>query len=150
MFLKPNLLRPTLLVTVALLLLGLNGCTKNERELTVADGWVRLSPPNSMMTAGYGTFTNTGSADVTLKAFSSPQFADVTLHYTEEVDGTATMREARDFSLAAGESLELAPGGYHLMLMQRNEATPQGSNVEITVELASGDTSTYSFPVTKR
>ncbi len=135
---------------VALVLISVSGCDRAEQELSVSNGWVRLSPPDSMMTAGYGTFTNTGKLPLTLQAYSSPQFGDVTLHYTEDVNGTATMREAKDFTLKPGDTLELSPGGYHLMLMQRTEATPEDSNVEVTFEFKSGLKASHSFKVTRR
>ena len=137
-------------VVLVAMLLVVSGCARPEQELRVSDGWVRLSPPNSMMTAGYGTLSNTGEKMLVLKSFSSPQFGDVTLHYTEEVNGTATMREARSHSLAPGESLELSPGGYHLMLMQRKKPTPEGSDVEVTFEFDSGTNSAHLFTVTRR
>lgn len=135
-------------VVVALCLL--TACSKPEQALTVTDGWVRLSPPNSMMTAGYGVFTNTGSQPLVLTGFSSAEFGDVTLHYTEDVNGTATMREARDYRLAPGENLTLEPGGYHLMFMQRREPTPEGTPVAVTFRFDSGELSEHAFVVTRR
>ncbi len=135
---------------LALVYLTITGCSGPQQELRVSDGWVRLSPPNSMMTAGYGTLTNTGEKMLVLKSIRSPQFGDVTLHYTEDVNGTATMREAKSHNLAPGASLALSPGGYHLMLMQRKETTPEGSEVEVTFEFNSGTTAVHLFTVTRR
>ncbi len=140
----------TVLFTLLLATMGLASCAKPDQALGVSDAWVRLTPPGSPMTAGYGTLTNEGRQAITLSAFSSPQFGDVTLHVTEDINGTATMREARNHTLNPGDSLTLAPGGYHLMLMQRLQETPEGSLVEVSFELESGETSTHSFVVSKR
>jgi copper(I)-binding protein len=54
------------------------------------------------------------------------------LHETVVTDGIASMPHAMSIPVPAGESVELAPGGYHGMLMG------------LTATLAEGD----SFPVT--
>ncbi len=148
----PQALPAALLVALlaALLAGGLASCARPEQQLSISNAWVRLTPQGSPMTAGYGTFSNTGSQAITLSRFSSPQFGDITLHYTEDVNGTATMREARNHTLAPGDSLTLAPGGYHLMLMQRLQETPEGTNVELTFELESGATSKHTFTVARQ
>ncbi|MFK8030787.1 MAG: copper chaperone PCu(A)C [Gammaproteobacteria bacterium] len=138
--------------------LELSACTAPEKPaqpLSVSGAWVRLNPPGSMMTAGYGQFENTGNETIVLTGFSSPQFGDVSLHYTEDVDGTSTMREAGPKTLAPGESLTLQPGGFHLMLMQRKVPTPEGFNVDILVDLDTGEaraseSSTHKFTVSRR
>ncbi len=138
------------ILLLALALPGLASCAKPDQALSVSDAWVRLTPPGSPMTAGYGTLKNTGRQAITLSGFSSPQFGDVTLHVTEDVNGTATMREAKDHILAPGDSLSLAPGGYHLMFMQRIENTPEGTLVEVSFELGASSISTHSFIVSKQ
>ena len=143
-------LRHTPLLALTLIAAGLASCAKPAQQLEISDAWVRLTPPGSPMTAGYGTLENTGSLPITLTAFSSPQFGDVTLHYTEDVNGTATMREARNHTLNPGNTLRLEPGGYHLMLMQRSAETPEGSDVSVTFEFESGEAYTHAFSVTRQ
>ncbi|MEM7081293.1 MAG: copper chaperone PCu(A)C [Pseudomonadota bacterium] len=121
----------------------------SDTPLVIDEGWVRATPPSSGMTAAYGRLINTSGETLRFSRFSSPQFGDVSLHITEEVDGRATMREV-DATLKAGDTLTLEPGGYHLMLMQRLAPTPEGSDVEMTFYLDSGERITQTFPVERR
>lgn len=44
------------------------------------------------------------------------------------------------FVIEAGESLELVPGGDHVMLMQLTEEIEPGQSVSVTLEFADGTT----------
>ena len=83
-------------------------------------------------------------------AFSSPSFGDVSLHQTVLSDGVSKMLEVDSLTLAPGESVELAPGGYHLMLMMPVSPIEPGSAIQVGMTAADGRTFTFEVPVEKR
>ena len=67
------------------------------------------------MTAGFGVLKNETAQAIEFTGFRSPAFRDVSLHETVVADGVSRMQEVESLALAPGETVELAPGGYHLM-----------------------------------
>ncbi len=85
--------------------------------LTVTNAWSRSTPPGVTVGVAYLTLTNdTGKSDRLLR-ISSPVAEKVQLHRTEIQDGIARMREVSMLHVEAGQTLEFAPNGMHLMLM---------------------------------
>ncbi|MFV0243453.1 MAG: copper chaperone PCu(A)C [Qingshengfaniella sp.] len=69
---------------------------------------------------GYMSITNTGDeADALIDV--KADFPRVMLHLSEEKDGVATMRHADRIEIPAGATIDLAPGGYHVMFMGLDE-----------------------------
>lgn len=115
--------------------------------LAATGGWVRATPPGMPMLAGYVTLANTGDAPVTLVGASSPAVEAVELHRTEIVDGVSRMRAAGELVIAPGETLALAPGGLHMMLMRPVAPVSAGDTVEITLDLGAAGTQVLALPV---
>jgi len=107
--------------------------------------WIRSLPPGIKMTAGFGVFTNKTDEAIELVSFASPTFQSVTLHVTEEVDGVSGMKEVESLALQPGETVEMMPGGYHLMLMGPRQSMSPGNQVLIQMTSAAGQT--YEFEV---
>lgn len=107
--------------------------------------WIRIAPPGAMMLAGYLTLTNNGDAVVELESVHSDAFGSVELHRTEIVDGVSRMRAVPNLSIAPGESVQLSPGGMHLMLMQ--PAAQLGERVAIVFNWRDGSHLTVAFPL---
>jgi len=102
------------------------------------------------MTAGFGSLHNSGTQELVLVAYSSPQFASVSLHRSETVDGVSRMREVPELLLGPGETVELAPGGYHLMLMRPRGAVPVGERVTVVMQSAGGAAFAFDLLVERR
>ena len=115
--------------------------------LAATGGWVRATPPGMPMLAGYVTLANGGDAPVTLVGASSPAVEAVELHRTEIVDGVSRMRAAGELVIAPGESLVLAPGGLHMMLMRPVAPISAGDTVEVTLDLGAAGTQVLVLPV---
>ena len=127
------------------LLLGVCSNAAAGQDLTFDAAWIRAMPPGMKMTAGFGRLHNVGAETIELTGFASPQFGDVSLHRTELVEGVSRMREITSLSIGTGETIELAPGGYHLMLMQPAGLLAVGQTV--TVEMTSSDGRSFDFDV---
>lgn len=136
----------------ALLLLAASGTarTGDAAGLEFSESWVRALPPGMGMTAGFGLLQNRGAAPIELVAFSSPDFGDVSLHRTEQVEGMSRMREVEALTIPAGGAQELAPGGFHLMLMKPTTSLQPGTAITIRMKAADGRAFSFTVPVEAR
>ncbi len=90
------------------------------------------------MAAGYARIRNDCPGEVVVVAAGSRAFAEVSLHETTLVQGVSRMREVARLPIAAGASVELKPGGLHLMLMQPQVALTEGMPLPLRLSLADG------------
>lgn len=116
-------------------------------QITVTDPWVKAAK-TAEMTAAFGTIANTGSSDVTVVSASTDASTMVQLHETVMTDGQMQMQEKDGgFVIPAGGSLELAPGGNHIMLMGLSSDLQPGADLAITLSFADGSTATMDAVV---
>lgn len=109
-------------------------CTQTEQQdVKIENAWIREAPPNASAMAGYLTIQNATDQDRVLTFAKSEQFNSIEIHRTVITDGVARMRRQEDIFIPAGESLELKPGDYHLMLM--GPKSQYKLNDELTVTL---------------
>ncbi len=110
-------------------------------QVAVTDAWVRATVPQQQTSGVYMTLT--AAQDARLVGASSPVAAAVEIHQTRMGNNTARMRHARAIELPAAKSVELKPGGYHLMLLGLKRQMKEGESVSIRliVENKSGNPS---------
>ena len=105
----------------------------NELQVTNA----RLSLlPGDMPGAGYFRLHNAGDKPVTLVGADSDAFESVEMHMSMSNDGIARMQPVSKLGIAPGETLEFAPGGYHLMFMKRAHSLAMGDEVAVVLDFA--------------
>jgi len=121
-----------------LLLLSLLLPTSACAGLEIVDAWIKNLPPGVPLRAGYMTIRNTGQVTVRILALRSAAFASIEIHRSLVQDGMVRMDPVESLSIAAGASLQLAPGGYHLMMMQPVAATRPGQAIEVILQLDDG------------
>lgn len=99
--------------------------------LTIMNAWSRSTPPGVTVGVVYFTLTNdTGKSDRLLK-LSTPVASKVQVHRTETLDGIARMREVAVLHVDAGQTLEFAPNGMHLMLMGLKKPLVAGQRFDL-------------------
>jgi copper(I)-binding protein len=105
---------------------------------TVSGAWVRPPMGADRPAAGYLTITGGSEADALIAA-SSPISIDVQVHETTESADGMGMQEVERIDIAAGATVMLEPGGYHIMFMMPDpEALAVGGTVEITLTFEKG------------
>lgn len=93
------------------------------------------------------TITGHGSADRLVGA-TSPWAPTVELHETINDGGVMKMRPVPGgFEVPATGSLELKPGGKHIMLIGLNKPLVNGEEIEITLRFEKGGEITVKVPV---
>ncbi len=88
---------------------------------------------------------NRGQSDATLVAASSPAAREVAFHRTVTGDGMARMKAVESLHIPAGKTLELAPGGLHIMLTSlTTDLLPDSA---MTLRLAGESGETYDLDI---
>jgi copper(I)-binding protein len=117
-------------------------------DLTITGPWVRPTPPGAPTAAGYLTVTNNGAAEDHLIGGSSPDAASVEVHEMTMDGNVMRMRPvAGGVPIAAGKTVTLAPGGYHMMLIGPTQQFKLGGMVPVTLEFARAGKVDVMFPV---
>jgi copper(I)-binding protein len=106
--------------------------------LSVSDAWVRAMPPGQRMTAGYLHISNVSERSVTIQSVSSAQ-GMASLHETIVEDGRSSMRALDSLTLAPGQSIELAPGGMHIMFMGLESVPAEGETLGLCLKTSAGE-----------
>jgi copper(I)-binding protein len=109
-----------------------------ESALRLEDAWVRALPPTQRMTAAYVSVVNDSDKAETIVGARTSVSATTEIHVSREVDGYMRMEPLKALELPAGQRVELAPGGIHLMLMGMAEMPAPGSRVDLCLLLDSG------------
>ncbi|MGK7753528.1 MULTISPECIES: copper chaperone PCu(A)C [unclassified Roseovarius] len=90
------------------------------------------TPKMAKAGAGFMTITNNGDTDDVLLEVRA-DFPKVEVHTTEETDGVAKMMHVDNLPVPAGETVELAPGGYHVMFMGFSSQLEEGQEIPATL-----------------
>lgn len=103
--------------------------------IEIGHPWSRATPPGAPVAGGYLKLTNTGSEPDTLVAATLEAAGRVEIHEMAVVDGVMKMRPLADgIALAPGATVELKPGGYHIMFMNLKRGLVKGDKVKGTLE----------------
>lgn len=104
----------------------------HAQTVAVSDAWVRASVPGQTAT---GVFMKiTARQAVSLVGASTPSAGAAELHEMKMDGDVMTMRAlAGALRVAAGETVELKPGGHHIMLTDLRTPLPKGAMVTLTL-----------------
>lgn len=116
-------------------------------DLTLTAGWLRAMLPGQPAGGGYVTITNGGSAPDRLIAVSTPAAGKSEIHMMEMKNDVMVMRPVEGgLEIPAGGTVELKPGGFHLMFIDLKEPIVEGTTVPVTVTFAKAGTVELNLP----
>ena len=84
--------------------------------------------------AVYLTLQNTGSQADSLVSVSSDAAQSVEIHQTQMQNNVASMQKVDRLDLPAKSSVQLQPGGYHLMLIGVNRSLVAGGKITLNLQ----------------
>ena len=119
---------------IFLLAAWLLGCSAaaTAQPPSVTDAWVRPSTGTDAPTAAYLSITNATGRDDALVGASTPAAASVEIHETStDMGGMTGMHPVSRVAVPAGTTVQLAPGGTHLMLTGLTQPLLAGTTVEL-------------------
>jgi periplasmic copper chaperone A len=117
-------------------------------KLTVTDAWARPSPKMALAGAAYLKITNgTGQADA-LVGVTTPVARSPELHETTaDASGVMAMRPVERIEIPAGQTVELKPGSFHVMLIDLTGEFAAGSKIELTLQFEKAGSITVTAEV---
>ncbi len=100
-------------------------------DLTIGHPWAR--PTANKLGAAYLTVKNGGAETDTLLSASSPDAEKVQIHeHVHDANGVMRMRPVEGgLKIPAGETVELKPGGYHIMLIGLTHNLEEGQRIPL-------------------
>ena len=126
-------------------LLLTTGVHATEAEhVRASQAWIRVLP-GDLPAGGYVTLENTGDQPATLRSVSSSEYGNVMLHKSSTEGGVGRMAMVESLAISAHGKAELAPGGYHLMLMKAATPVKIGDKVKLTLRFNDGSTLDTDF-----
>ncbi len=131
-------------VSVLALILA-TACNATPADLHVDSPAVGANPGQSA--ALYMELSNTGGTDDSLIGASCECAQSASVHLTEERDGVSMMVATDQLPLPAQETVELHPGGSHIMLVGLSDPLKVGSTVKISLHFADSEDMTVDAPV---
>ena len=114
----------------AILAIALGAALPCAAAVTATDAWVRGTVPAQTSTGAFVTLTSTEDARVV--AVTTPAARSAQIHESRIEAGRASMRHVESLPLPAGRSVEMRPGGYHVMLEELTRPLGEGDRVPLT------------------
>lgn len=112
-------------------LLAITTAAWAQTTVKVEDAWVRGTVATQKASGAFMRLTP--SANARLVAAQSPVAGVVEIHEMAMENDIMKMRQIPGLDLAAGRTMELKPGGYHVMLMDLKQQLKGGESVPITL-----------------
>jgi len=126
------MLKPLFLLAAASLL-----SAQALAQVTVSDPWIRATVPAQKAT---GAFMQLSSAKAArLVEAKTPVAGRVEIHQMEMQGQTMRMHAVDGIDLPAGQPVNLASGGYHIMLLDLKRQMKDGEQVPLTLTVAGAD-----------
>jgi uncharacterized protein YcnI/copper(I)-binding protein len=117
-------------------------------DLVVVSPWTRATPGGAKIAGGYLKVTNNGKSSDRLVSATSAGADRVEIHEMSMTDGVMKMRPLTDgLIIKPGETVELKPGGFHMMFMDIKQPLKQGDTLKTTLKVAKAGTLDVSFNV---
>lgn len=120
-------------VTLALAALSAVAHSFKLGEIDIGHPYARPTREGQMVGAGYLKLANKGPVE-RLVAASSPAAGTVEIHSMSMEGDVMKMRQVDAIEIATGQTVELKPGGYHLMLMGLKAPLKVGDKFPLTLK----------------
>ena len=126
------------------LMVGGTACGDNTTSVNASNAAVGANPGDSA--ALYMELTTDGGTDRLVSARCDCA-ATTSLHVTEDRDGVLLMVPTESMELPAGTTVDLSPGGSHVMLEDLETPLLAGSTVEVTLGFENSPELVLEVPV---
>lgn len=117
-------------LALSALLLALPALADSVR---VDNAWVRATAPGQKVAGAFMDLT--ADADMAVVAATSPAAKVVELHTMAMDNGVMVMRPVKQVDLPKGKTVQLKPGGLHVMLIDLNGQITPGSRTPVTLSV---------------
>ena len=146
-------MKPVLQVFAFAALFAVLGASAHAQEIKAGDlvitqPWSRATPGGAKIAGGFLTIENKGTTPDRLVSGSGDVAGKVEIHEMAMNNGVMTMRPLdKGLAIEPGKTVKLAPGGYHLMLMDLKNPLKQGEKVPLELQFEKAGKVTVSLDV---
>ena len=144
-------MKSNLFITICVAMsITISGATLAQTAATgaikIENAYTRATVPGQQVAGGFMKIENKGAADQLISA-SSPAAGEVQLHEMAMDGNVMKMRQVKDIVLPAGGTVELKPGGLHLMFMNIKAPLAAGQTVPVKLKFAKAGEVEVKMPV---
>jgi periplasmic copper chaperone A len=134
------------LLCIASLLVA--ACVPAGGGVLIQDAFARASPAGAPTGGAFAIIVNNGQAADRLVSATSPAAKTVELHETVDENGVMKMvHHPEGWEIPASGTLELKPGGKHIMLIGLTAPLEAGKKIQITLNFEKAGAQTIDMPV---
>lgn len=108
-----------------------------QTQVEVKDAWVRATVQQQKTTGAFMQLN--AKQDARLVEVRAPIASTVEIHQMSMENNVMRMRAVAGIDLPAGKSVELKPGGYHIMLINLKQQIKDGDLVPVTLVVEGKD-----------
>jgi len=117
-------------------------------SIHIAQPWSRATPKGAKAGAGYMTITNKGTTPDKVSCVSDDASAQCEIHSMTMEGGVMKMRPVEGgLEIKPGETVTLAPSGFHVMFRDLKHPLEQGKTVKATLKFDKAGTVDVDYPV---
>ncbi|MCW8880804.1 MAG: copper chaperone PCu(A)C [Sedimenticola sp.] len=139
-------------IVLSMVLLGFTGwlyAGGAAEKVMVSDAYVRAVPPGQPNSASFMVLSNHSAEDLVLVGAESDVAKAVELHSHTMKDGMMRMRQVEKIDLPAGETVQLQPGGLHVMVIGLQQKLVPGEKIDMALVFSDGSKLDLKVPVVK-
>jgi copper(I)-binding protein len=107
--------------------------TMTSAPITVERAWARATPGTITTGGAYMIVIDHGTAPDRLIGVATPIAGKAEVHETTNENGVMKMRMVDGVTVEPGKSLELKPGGYHVMMTDLKQPLKEGDSFPLTL-----------------
>ncbi len=115
--------------------------------VSVSDAYTRATAPGQQVAGGFMRIENKGNVPDQLLSASSSAAGEVQLHEMGMEGNVMKMRQVKDIAVPANGTVELKPGGFHLMFLNLKGPFVAGETVPVKLKFAKAGDVEVKFPV---
>jgi periplasmic copper chaperone A len=115
-------------------------------SIEIEHAYTRATVPGQKVGGGFMKIENKGAADSLVSA-TSPIAGEVQLHEMAMDGNVMKMRQVKDIVVPAGGTVELKPGGMHIMFMNIKAPLKAGEAVPVKLKFAKAGEVEVKMPV---
>lgn len=117
-------------------------------DIVISNPWTRVTPPGAKVAGGFVTITNKGKTADRLVGGTAEIAGRLEIHHMTMDGGVMKMHEvAGGLEIKSGETVELKPGGYHVMFMDLKSGPVEGSPVKGTLKFEKAGEAAVAYDV---
>lgn len=120
-------------------------------SLKIAHPWSRATPGGAKVAGGFMTITNTGKEPDRLIGGSAVPAGIFEVHEMRMEGNVMKMRALeKGLEIKAGQTVELKPGGYHVMFMDLKSPLKEGESIKGTLIFEKAGTIEVEYKIENR